>query len=129
MVGDVFEIFPEAEYIHLGGDEVMKETCWRPDPHVQDFMAEHGMTETREVFTYFLNKLYDDVKAAYDREVIFWSEAESLDIERSDDQLLQFWTPERDLNEFMSLYPNNPHIFSPEDYFYFDVGQSNRYGE
>lgn len=34
IVKDIIEIFPDTEYIHLGGDEVMKETCWKPDPYV-----------------------------------------------------------------------------------------------
>jgi len=34
IVQDVLTVFGNVEYIHLGGDEVMKDTCWGPDPYV-----------------------------------------------------------------------------------------------
>ena len=39
IVKDVIEIFGDVEFIHLGGDEVMKDTCWKPDPYVKDLMT------------------------------------------------------------------------------------------
>jgi N-acetyl-beta-hexosaminidase len=125
----VAEIFKESEFIHLGGDEVMKETCWKPDPHVQELMKKEGFTTTQQVFTYFLNRVDEEIQEATGKKVAFWSESASLDIKRSEDQILQYWTYESDLQRFMDLYPKNPKIFSPDDYFYFDVGLGNRYGD
>ena len=33
------------------------------------------------------------------------------------------------MKEFISLYPNNPKVLSPEDYTYLDTGYGNRYGK
>lgn len=65
IVEDIISIFGNnLEYIHLGGDEVMKDTCWKPDPYVQQLMKDQSFTTTEQVFTYFLNKIGSKVRDA-----------------------------------------------------------------
>jgi hypothetical protein len=125
-VKDVISIFDDVEYIHLGGDEVMKDTCWGPDPYVKALMTEKGWTTTAEVFTYFLNTIGDKVKKETGKEVVFWGESGAF-VKRDPSHILQYWTESTDFKNFFNAYPTNQKIISIDDKFYYDVGFSNRY--
>ena len=131
IVTDLVEIFPDADFYHLGGDEVNTKGCWTNQPDIQKFMEEHSMTTGEELFAYFNKRLKDTIapiiqKNNNEHELIHWSN--SFEIDWDEGSALQFWGDESAIPKFIESYPNHPHIISPNDKFYFDCGTGNKYG-
>ena len=105
----------------------MKDTCWKPDPYVQDLMKQKGFTTTEEVFTYFLNTIGDTVKKETGKKLIFWAETGAF-VERDESHILQYWTEVEEFATFYNKYPKHKKIISVVDKYYFDLGFVGRYG-
>ncbi len=52
VLTEVCELFPEAPYIHIGGDEVPRDQ-WQHSPAARQFMQLHGMKRESEIQDYF----------------------------------------------------------------------------
>ena len=93
LAEELIEMFPEAEYIHIGGDEVeMKDinrlSFWDSCPHCQAL----GYQTKQEIYYYFIQRLYDIVKA-FGKKMIMWSDW--VDISKPSplpkDIIMEFW--------------------------------------
>ncbi len=56
ILSETMELFPEAEYIHIGGDEVDK-TFWENCPKCAKRMREEGLKDTHELQSYFIKRI------------------------------------------------------------------------
>lgn len=72
VLGEVCDLFPQAPYIHIGGDEVPV-TQWRDSPAAQDFMRREGMEKEREIQHYFTHRVADMLRRR-GRAFIGWDE-------------------------------------------------------
>jgi hexosaminidase len=71
VLNEVFQLFP-AKYVHLGGDEVPKET-WENSPACQLLMKREGLTNEEQLQGWFMQRMERFV-GAHGRIPIGWSE-------------------------------------------------------
>eukprot|EP00343_Euplotes_focardii_P010310 CAMPEP_0205826890 /NCGR_PEP_ID=MMETSP0206-20130828/30152_1 /ASSEMBLY_ACC=CAM_ASM_000279 /TAXON_ID=36767 /ORGANISM="Euplotes focardii, Strain TN1" /LENGTH=403 /DNA_ID=CAMNT_0053127217 /DNA_START=139 /DNA_END=1350 /DNA_ORIENTATION=+ len=131
IIKDLLDIFPDADFYHLGGDEVNTSGCWTNEPQIQEFMKENNMTTGSELFAYFNTRLRETLEPILQQanngvELIHWSN--SFGIDWDEGSLLQFWGNEDKIPTLIESYPNHKHIISPNNKFYFDCGTGNKYG-
>lgn len=72
IVDALAELFPDSEYIHLGGDEANK-ICWAACPHCRQRMAEVGAKNVSELQAWLTRELATAV-AAKGRRMVGWTE-------------------------------------------------------
>jgi hexosaminidase len=71
VLTEVFRLFPDR-YVHLGGDEVPKET-WKNSPACQALMKQEGLTNEDQLQGWFMRRMETFV-SAHGRTMIGWSE-------------------------------------------------------
>jgi hexosaminidase len=71
ILGEVLELFP-GQYIHVGGDEAMKEQ-WIASPRVQQRMRELGVGNETELQSYFVKRIEAFLRE-HGRRLIGWDE-------------------------------------------------------
>jgi N-acetyl-beta-hexosaminidase len=71
VLDEVMELFPGA-YIHLGGDEAVKDQ-WRASAHVQARMRQLGIADEEALQGYFTRRL-GEYLAAHGRRLVGWDE-------------------------------------------------------
>lgn len=71
ILGEVMALFP-GQYIHIGGDEVLKDT-WHHCEKCQDRMKAEGLKNERELQSYFIRRI-EKIVDAHHHHLIGWSE-------------------------------------------------------
>jgi hexosaminidase len=71
VLREVMELFP-GQYIHIGGDEAVKDQ-WKSSPQVQQRMRERGIADEHALQSYFVQRV-GRVLAANGRRLIGWDE-------------------------------------------------------
>jgi hexosaminidase len=71
VLTEVFQLFP-GEYVHIGGDEVPKDT-WKNSPACQALMKQEGLKNEEELQSWFIRRIEKFV-SAHGRTMIGWSE-------------------------------------------------------
>jgi hexosaminidase len=71
VLTEVFQLFP-GQYVHLGGDEVPKDT-WKNSPACQALMKRDGLTNEDELQSWFMKRIEKFV-GANGRTMVGWSE-------------------------------------------------------
>ena len=71
VLSEVMEIFP-GEYIHIGGDEAIKDQ-WKASPKIQQKIKDLGLKNEEELQSYFMQRIEKFVNAR-GRKVIGWDE-------------------------------------------------------
>lgn len=69
---EVLELFPDAEYIHIGGDEVSK-NFWKKCPKCAQRMKNENLKDYDELQSYFIKRIASYIHSK-GREVIGWDE-------------------------------------------------------
>ncbi len=72
ILTETMELFPDAEYIHIGGDEVDKR-WWRKCPKCAKRMEEEGLKDMDELQSYFIARMEKFVNSK-GRPIIGWDE-------------------------------------------------------
>ncbi len=71
VLGEVIELFP-SKYIHLGGDEAIKDQ-WKTSPSVQAHMKALGIKDEEAMQSWFTGRM-DDYLAAHGRRLVGWDD-------------------------------------------------------
>lgn len=71
VLDEVMALFP-SEYIHIGGDEAVKDQ-WEANPHIQARMAELGVADENELQSWFVRRIERHLNAN-GRRLIGWDE-------------------------------------------------------
>ena len=71
VLTEVFQLFP-GKYVHMGGDEVRKDT-WKHSPDCQALMKREGLKNEDELQSWFTRRIEKFV-SAHGRTMIGWSE-------------------------------------------------------
>lgn len=71
VLAEVMDIFP-GPYIHIGGDEAIKDQ-WKASPRIQQKIKELGLKNEEELQSYFMKRIEKFVNA-HGRKVIGWDE-------------------------------------------------------
>lgn len=69
---EICELFPRADIIHIGGDEVPRDH-WRRSPAAQQFMRDKGLTHEGQIQQHFTNRMADFL-AGKKRRIMGWDE-------------------------------------------------------
>ena len=88
LLDEVLEVFP-FDYVHIGGDEAVKEN-WKRCPKCQTRMREQGLPNERELQGWFLNRVKAHLLSR-GRRAIVWNDGlcKTLDA----DFVCQYWSP------------------------------------
>jgi hexosaminidase len=71
VLAEVFQLFP-GKYVHIGGDEVPKDT-WKNSPDCQALMKREGLKNEEELQSWFIRRIEKYINA-HGRSLIGWSE-------------------------------------------------------
>ncbi len=71
VLSEVIPLFP-CKYVHIGGDEVPKET-WKNSPDCQALMKQEGLKNEEELQSWFTRRI-EKIVSAHGRTMIGWSE-------------------------------------------------------
>ncbi len=92
VLDQVMDIFP-GPWIHIGGDECPT-VEWEQSEQAQRFMAEHGLTDERQIQHVFLERAHDRIRAA-GRTMIGWDEI--LEADAPADAVTMLWRRDADV--------------------------------
>jgi hexosaminidase len=71
VLTEVMELFP-GEYIHMGGDEAVKDQ-WQASPRIQGQMRKLGLGDEHALQSYFIQRI-EKFLDAHDRKLVGWDE-------------------------------------------------------
>ena len=54
-------MFPDADFIHLGGDRIDTD-CWMSDPAVTKMMKEKNLKTSSDLKNYFFKRMFESIK-------------------------------------------------------------------
>ncbi len=117
VYSEVAALFP-SQYIHIGGDEVIK-TQWLESAFVKQLMTEQGLSSGEQVQSYFIKRVSQIIKQL-DKKMIGWDEI--LEGGLAQDALVTSWRGEEGGIKAAKLGHNV--IMSPYQHIYFDAYQS-----
>lgn len=111
-------LFPDAPYIHLGGDEV-PETPWRNCPRCTALKEKLELQTYSELRGVFIERLAKRLKAK-GRRIMLWDEATDLALPK--DAALTVWRGGQAAE--VARRSGHAHVLCPIDRLYFDYGQT-----
>ena len=117
VLSEVVELFP-GQYIHLGGDEAVKQQ-WRQSPRVQARMRELGIASEAELQGYFVKRLGTFLQA-HGRRLIGWDEI--LDADLPADAAVMSWRGSQGAVD--AVRKGHDVVMSPSTDLYFDYLQT-----
>jgi hexosaminidase len=113
VLDEVMSLFP-SKYIHIGGDEVLKNQ-WEKSADVQSFMKRSGIKDENAIQAYFIKRITDYLSAR-GRIAIGWDEI--LEDSIQNNTVIMSWRGETGGIEAVRKGHNV--IMTPIDYCYFD---------
>lgn len=117
VLTETISLFPDSPYIHVGGDEVLKDH-WKESPEVQAFMKREGLKDEHEVQSYFIRRMEKFINSK-GKQIIGWDEI--LEGGLAPNAVVMSWRGEKGGIEAAKAKHNV--IMTPTDYMYFDYGQ------
>lgn len=113
VLDEVAGLFP-SQYIHIGGDEVVK-TSWESCSHCQLKMKELGMQDENNLQSYFIRQINEFLRSR-SKVLIGWDEI--MEGGLADSAVVMSWRSTQAGIDAAKLGAKV--VFCPTDYFYFD---------
>ena len=100
LIGEITELFPGSEYIHIGSDEIEfrdipgERYCyWDDCPRCAALRAREGLKDRQEEYYYLVNRVHELV-LSHGRKMMMWGD--QIDVSRDEvplsrDILVEFW--------------------------------------
>lgn len=117
VIGEVAALFPDSPYIHIGGDEVLKD-MWKESPDVKELMARENLKDEHEVQSYFIRRMEKFINSK-GKKIIGWDEI--LEGGLAPNATVMSWRGTKGGIE--AAKAKHDVIMTPTDYAYFDYGQ------
>ncbi len=117
VLDEVMGLFP-SEYIHIGGDEVIKDQ-WETSPDVQALIKKLGLKDEEELQSWFISRI-GKYLADHGRRFIGWDEI--MDGGISDGATVMSWRGEE--GGLRAAQQNHDAIMSPNTYLYLNFSQT-----
>ncbi|HTR41080.1 MAG TPA: beta-N-acetylhexosaminidase [Pseudomonadales bacterium] len=118
ILAEVFQIFP-GKYVHVGGDEVPKDT-WKNSTECQAFMKQEGLKNEEELQSWFIRRIQKYV-SSNGKQMVGWSEILQGGIAK--DATVMDWIG----GATEAARAGHDVIMSPTAFCYFDYYQSGNY--
>jgi hexosaminidase len=117
VVSEVIDLFPNSPYIHIGGDEVLKD-MWKDSPEVASLMEREHLKDEHEVQSYFVRRIEKFINSKGKR-IIGWDEI--LEGGLAPNAVVMSWRGSK--GAIQAAQAGHDVIMSPNDYAYFDYRQ------
>jgi len=117
VIDETISLFPDSPYIHIGGDEVLKDH-WKESPFVQDLMKRENLKDEHEVQSYFIRRIEKHINKR-GKKIIGWDEI--LEGGLAPNATVMSWRGMKGGIE--AAKAKHDVIMTPTDYVYFDYGQ------
>lgn len=117
VIGETIALFPDSPYIHIGGDEVLKD-FWKDSAEVQELKARENLKDEHEVQSYFIRRIEKFINSK-GKKIIGWDEI--LEGGVAPNAVVMSWRGEKGGIE--AAKANHDVIMTPNTFLYFDYGQ------
>ncbi|MBK9154802.1 MAG: family 20 glycosylhydrolase [Chloracidobacterium sp.] len=117
VLDETIKLFPDSPYIHIGGDEVLKD-FWRESAFVQELKKRENLKDEHEVQSYFVRRMERFVNSK-GKKIIGWDEI--LEGGIAPNATIMSWRGMKGGIE--AAKAKHDVIMTPTDFVYFDYGQ------
>ena len=117
VIDETISLFPDSPYVHIGGDEVLKDH-WKESPFVQDLMKRENLKDEHEVQSYFVRRIEKHVNLR-GKKIIGWDEI--LEGGLAPNATVMSWRGIKGGIE--AAKAKHDVIMTPTDFCYLDYGQ------
>ncbi|MEP7214194.1 MAG: family 20 glycosylhydrolase [Acidobacteriota bacterium] len=117
VLDETISLFPDSPYIHIGGDEVLKDH-WKESTFVQELKAKENLKDEHEVQSYFVRRMEKFINSK-GKKIIGWDEI--LEGGVAPNATIMSWRGEKGGIE--AAKAKHDVIMTPNTYVYFDYGQ------
>lgn len=117
VLDETIKLFPDSPYIHIGGDEVLKDH-WKESAFVQELKAKENLKDEHEVQSYFIRRIEKFINSKGKR-IIGWDEI--LEGGLAPNATVMSWRGTKGGVE--AAKSKHDVIMTPTDFCYFDYGQ------
>jgi len=119
VLEETIALFPDSPYIHIGGDEVLKD-FWKESAFVQELKTKENLKDEHEVQSYFIRRMERFVNSK-GKKIIGWDEI--LEGGVAPNAVIMSWRGEKGGIE--AAKAKHDVIMTPTDFMYFDYSQGN----
>jgi hexosaminidase len=117
VLAETIALFPDSPYIHIGGDEVLKDH-WKESEFVQELKKRENLKDEHEVQSYFIRRIEKFINSK-GKQIIGWDEI--LEGGLAPNAVVMSWRGEKGGIEAAKAKHNV--IMTPTNTMYFDYGQ------
>ena len=117
VLEETIALFPDSPYIHIGGDEVLKDH-WKESAFVQELKTKENLKDEHEVQSYFIRRMEKFINSR-GKKIIGWDEI--LEGGLAPNATVMSWRGEKGGIEAAKAKHNV--IMTPTDFMYFDFNQ------
>jgi hexosaminidase len=117
VLSETIDLFPDSPYVHIGGDEVLKD-MWKESPEVKELMARENLKDTNEVQSYFVRRMEKFINSK-GKKIIGWDEI--LEGGLAPNATVMSWRGMRGGIEAAKAHHDV--IMTPTEYAYLNFGQ------
>ncbi|HEY8559366.1 MAG TPA: family 20 glycosylhydrolase [Pyrinomonadaceae bacterium] len=117
VLEETIALFPDSPYIHIGGDEVLKDH-WKESQFVQELKAKENLKDEHEVQSYFIRRMEKFINSK-GKKIIGWDEI--LEGGLAPNATVMSWRGEK--GGIDAARSKHDVVMTPNDYLYFDYNQ------
>lgn len=117
VLAETIALFPDSPYIHIGGDEVLKDH-WKESAFVQELKQKENLKDEHEVQSYFIRRIEKFINSK-GKKIIGWDEI--LEGGLAPNATVMSWRGEK--GGIAAAKQKHDVIMTPTDFLYFDYGQ------
>jgi hexosaminidase len=117
VLDETIKLFPDSPYIHIGGDEVLKD-FWKESAFVQELKKRENLKDEHEVQSYFIRRIEKFINSK-GKKIIGWDEI--LEGGIAPNATIMSWRGMKGGIE--AAKAKHDVIMTPTDFVYFDYGQ------